>query len=80
MSSRFCTAGVAFLNWGWYTASPKEVVDSVRAFNGGRPGEVTVALYDVEDFFPSVDLGLLQEVVQRMVQELREKDNTMRYF
>jgi hypothetical protein len=81
ITSRFATAAVKELNWGFGTTSPREVAHEVRGFaKSVKVQDLRISLWDIGDFFPNVDKGLLEFCINRAVFELTQKLPGVAYF
>jgi hypothetical protein len=86
LASRFCTTAILTLRWGFGVSSPKGIVRAATEFSdkyvekNGLFGDLSLKMFDIKEFFPNVDVKLLEQAVYAAIEELRDMKNGWEYF
>jgi hypothetical protein len=83
LAAKWCIAATKELGWGYHADNPRVVAHEVREFNDAArtdKDDVGVELYDIREFFPNVDRGDLEMVIQQAVLELSHKNPRWIWF
>ena len=73
------------LGWGFHVDAPRKVTHDLQEFNlkhstPEKRRALRMAMWDLQEFFPNVDRGLLRFAIGQAIQELKGRNPKWRYF